>query len=51
MAAPVTEKDPAGAHEDRPPLLRTWPLMYLAVASWLAFLIIVFYWFTRRFAP
>jgi len=37
--------------DEPPPLLRTWPRLYLAVIAWLLFLILIFYWFTGRFAP
>jgi hypothetical protein len=37
--------------EEPPPLLRAWCRLYLAVLAWLAFLILAFYGFARRFAP
>jgi hypothetical protein len=37
--------------DDPPPLLGTWRRMYFVVIGWLAFLILVFYLFARRFAP
>jgi len=37
--------------DEPPPLVRTWRRLYLAVIVWLLFLILVFYGFTRRFAP
>ena len=36
--------------EGPPPFLGSWPRLYLGVIGWLAFLIILFYLFTRRFA-
>jgi hypothetical protein len=36
--------------DDPPPLLRTWPRLYLAVLVYLALLISLFYGFTRAFA-
>jgi hypothetical protein len=37
--------------DDPPPFLRTWPRLYAAVAAYLAALIVVFYLFTRAYAP
>jgi hypothetical protein len=37
--------------EETPPLLGAWRNVYLAVAGWLLFLILLFYAFTRGFAP
>jgi hypothetical protein len=39
------------ADEEPPPLLGAWRRVYLAVIAWLAFLILLFYAFTRRFSP
>ena len=36
--------------EEPPPVLRTWPRVYLAVIGWLVFLIAIFYLFARGFA-
>jgi hypothetical protein len=33
-----------------PPILGTWPKVYLFVIGWLALLIVLFYWFTQYFA-
>ncbi|MCS6951225.1 MAG: hypothetical protein RMK57_11115 [Bryobacterales bacterium] len=37
--------------DEPPPVLGTWPRLYLAVAGWLAFQIVVFYLFARTFTP
>jgi hypothetical protein len=50
MAEPGNSQPMNGDHEP-PPLLRTWPRLYLAVITWLLFLILIFHWFTRRYAP
>ncbi len=36
--------------DDSPPVLRTWPRVYLVVIGWLVFLIAIFYLFARGFA-
>ena len=36
--------------EEPPPLFKTWPRLYTAVITYLAVLILVFYWFTRTFS-
>lgn len=42
---------PAEAHDDEPPpALGSWGNVYIAVLAWLAFLIVVFYAFTRHFS-
>ena len=42
---------PAETYDSEPPpILREWRNIYLVVLGWLAFLIIVFYAFTRYFA-
>jgi hypothetical protein len=38
------------APDEPPPLLKTWPRLYAAVLAYLAFLIAVFYLFTRAFS-
>lgn len=38
-------------HEDPPPFLGTWPRVYRAVACYLVAVIILFYVFSRSFAP
>jgi hypothetical protein len=35
--------------EERPPFLKTWRRVYLAVVVWLAVLIVAFYLFARLF--
>jgi len=42
---------PNQPRDEPPPLLGTWRRLYLAVIGWLLFLILIFYMFTRRFAP
>ncbi|MFB3777089.1 MAG: hypothetical protein ACE141_05735 [Bryobacteraceae bacterium] len=37
--------------EEAPPFLGSWRRVYLAVLGWLAFLILLFFWFTREFTP
>jgi hypothetical protein len=47
MHRPVHDTD----HEERPPILGTWPRLYGAVLGWLLLLIVVFYFFARSYAP
>jgi hypothetical protein len=42
---------PVSSAEDPPPALGSWRRIYFGVIGWLLFLIVAFYWFTRRFAP
>ena len=42
------ERDRDGAID--PPPRGTWPMLYAAVLLFLAFLIALFYWFTRAFS-
>lgn len=51
MTAPASRPDRSGQREEPPPFLGAWWRMYLGVIGWLAFLILIFYCFTRRFAP
>ncbi|MGQ9634853.1 MAG: hypothetical protein ACUVXB_11485 [Bryobacteraceae bacterium] len=37
--------------EEPPPFGGSWGRLYAAVLGWLALLILLFYWFSRRFAP
>jgi hypothetical protein len=37
--------------DEAPPVLRTWPRVYLFVLAYLAVLIFLFWAFTRYFAP
>ena len=37
--------------DEAPPVLGTWPRVYAAVSFYLAAVIVVFYLFTRHFAP
>jgi hypothetical protein len=37
--------------EDPPPFWGAWWRIYAAVLAWLAFLILLFAWFSRRLAP
>jgi hypothetical protein len=39
------------APEEPPPILGTWPRVYLAVLGWLALLIVLFFLFARAFTP
>ena len=34
-----------------PPVLKTWPRVYILVICYLLFLIALFYFFTRHFSP
>jgi hypothetical protein len=45
------EPDREASREEAPPLLRTWRRLYFVVLAWLALLILLFYLFSRRFAP
>lgn len=51
MTGPLPQSDAAAQQEEPPPLLRTWARLYSLVILWLTVLIILFYAFTRRFAP
>ena len=51
MSAPVTKPDRGDEPDEPPPILGTWPRIYAAVIGWLAFLILAFYYFARKFAP
>jgi hypothetical protein len=44
-------EEPREVVDDPPPVLGTWKRVYTAVLSWLATLIVLFYLFTRAFAP
>ncbi|HXG32692.1 MAG TPA: hypothetical protein VNJ11_04960 [Bryobacteraceae bacterium] len=37
--------------DENPPILGTWRRLYLAVVAWLAALIVLFYLFSKAFAP
>jgi hypothetical protein len=37
--------------DEPPPVLGSWPRVYLFVICYLACVIAVFYWFTRSYAP
>ena len=37
--------------DEPPPVLGTWPRVYTFVLAYLAIVILLFYWFTRSFAP
>jgi len=37
--------------DEPPPFLGTWPRVYAFVIGWLAVVIVVFYLFSRAFAP
>jgi hypothetical protein len=51
MNEPAAKPDWSGQSEEPPPFLGSWRRVYAAVIAWLAFLILVFYAFSRRFAP
>ncbi len=51
MTEPAAKPDPAGDIEEPPPFFGTWRRVYLGVIGWLALLILLFYCFTRGFAP
>ena len=40
-----------GEPGEPPPILGSWPRVYLAVLGWLALLILLFWLFTRAFTP
>ncbi|MCL6507155.1 MAG: hypothetical protein K6T59_09020 [Bryobacteraceae bacterium] len=50
MSRPDPER-PQLESEEKPPLLGTWRRVYLAVLGWLAALIVLFYLFSKAFAP
>lgn len=37
--------------DEPPPFGGSWGRLYATVLGWLALLILLFYWFSRRFAP
>lgn len=47
------ETDPGSPspREEPPPFWGSWWRIYAAVLAWLAFLILLFAWFSRRLAP
>lgn len=51
MNEPAAKPDRPGQSEESPPFLGSWRRVYAAVIAWLAFLILLFYGFSRRFAP
>jgi hypothetical protein len=51
MIEPAPKLDRSGQSEEPPPFLGSWRRLYAAVIVWLAFLILLFYAFSRRFAP
>jgi hypothetical protein len=51
MSEPAAKPDRSGQSEEPPPFLGSWRRVYWAVIGWLVFLILLFYGFSRRFAP
>jgi hypothetical protein len=51
MNEPASKPDQPERSEQPPPFLGSWRRAYLAVIAWLALLILLFYAFSRRFAP
>jgi hypothetical protein len=51
MNEPAAKPDRSERSEEPPPFLGSWRRVYLAVIVWLALLIVLFYAFSRRFAP
>ena len=47
---PLSEK-PKAVIDEPPPFLGAWPRVYVFVLCWLAVVIVLFYIFTRTFAP
>jgi hypothetical protein len=45
------DRQNAGATDEPPPILGRWWRVYLVVIGWLVLLILIFYSFSRRFAP
>lgn len=43
--------DPHNIPDEPPPLLRTWPQVYVSILVYLAGVITLFYVFTKAFAP
>ena len=43
--------EPRQIADEPPPVLKTWPRVYTFVVCYLAVVIVLFYWFTRHFAP
>jgi hypothetical protein len=50
MNEPAAKPD-RSEREEPPPFLGSWRRVYAAVIVWLALLIVLFYGFSRRFAP
>jgi uncharacterized membrane protein len=46
----MTALNPNHENSDRPPLFKTWPRMYAFVLSFLALLVVAFYFFGRIFS-
>ncbi len=51
MSEPDRKDRQEAMPEESPPLFGTWGRLYLLVIAWLGFLIVLFYLFSRRFAP
>ena len=51
MNEPASKPDRSERSEEPPPFLGSWRRVYAAVIAWLALLILLFYGFSRRFAP
>lgn len=47
---PLSER-PKEVIDEPPPFLGTWPRVYVFVLCWLVLVILLFYTFTRMFAP
>jgi hypothetical protein len=51
MNVQPSKQESSAPREEPPPFLKTWRRVYLSVISWLVFLIVVFYLFSRVFSP
>ena len=51
MRQPAAKPDRPKQEEEPPPFLGTWRRVYMVVIGWLALLILLFFLFSRRFAP
>lgn len=50
MTQPEPVRERAGAPDEPPPILKTWPRLYTAVLLYLVFLVTALYTFTRVFS-
>jgi hypothetical protein len=51
VSEPAAHRPLRETHDDPPPILGTWKNIYRFVLVYLAALILLFWWFTRHYAP